>query len=240
MRKAIIAVCILLAIIGAGTATAQVDCTTSPCVFLPGVQKPRIPTASPTPSNKVVVVSSNAFVPYEGARSLYIVGEVRNETKSIAQLVKITAYLRDSSGQLVRGASAYSYISTLSPDMVSPFLITFSTPPAWSTYELIVTWDTTDRAPKALEIYNTESYFDSSDAFHVRGFVRNQYSELRMLVRIYLTMYDENDQVIGVDSVYTSPTFLKPGQEVLFDIDARYWKYKPDRDKVARYSVQAY
>ncbi len=47
----------------------------------------------------VVILSSNAFVPYSGSTSLYVVGEVKNTSASNVRFVKINAVLRDNSGQ---------------------------------------------------------------------------------------------------------------------------------------------
>jgi hypothetical protein len=124
--------------------------------------------------------------------------------------------------------------------MVSGFRIIFSDVPNWSSYELTVTWSTTTESPIALQVVSPESYFDSSDAFHVRGMIKNNSSSQRTFVQIFLTMYDASNTVIGVDSSYTSPTTLEPGQSVPFDIYAFFWKFKPNRAKVAQYSIRAF
>jgi hypothetical protein len=70
--------------------------------------------------------------------------------------------------------------------------------------------------------------------------VKNQDTIQHTFVQIFLVMYDSNNQVIGVDYTFTNPTTLAPGQEVPFDIDAYFWKGKPDHSQVARYTIQAY
>lgn len=234
MRRILFVICAIFAVINLGTARAQSGCINSTCIiYLPLILK--------TPStNKVVVLSSNTFVPYQGSSSLYLIGEVLNDTSSNVEFVKINGILRNNAGQIVDGSYSYSYIDKLTPGMVSPFLIIFYSPPAWESYELTVTWSTTDQSPYALEIINPEAYFDSYDAYHVRGIVRNQYPVPRTFVKVFLTMYDNNNQVIGAEYNYTNPTTLEAGQEVPFDIEAYFWKYKPDRSKVTRYTIRAF
>jgi hypothetical protein len=232
MRRILVVLFVIFAASGLATAEVQSDCTSGTCVYLPLVVK--------APTNKVIVSSSSTFVPYEGSSSLYLVGEVLNDTNSNVRFVKINAILRDSAGQIVDGDYSYSHIDRLTPGMVSAFRLIFSSPPAWETYELTVTWSTTDQSPYELEIINPEAYFDSSNAYHVRGTVRNQYEAQRTFVKVLLTMYDYNNQVIGAEYGYTNPSTLEPRQEVPFDLDAYFWKYKPDRGKVTRYTIRAF
>jgi hypothetical protein len=194
----------------------------------------------PVPSPVVRVLSSNAFVPYSGSSSWYIIGEVRNDTGSNVDFVQISATLRDGSGNVVDSDYTYSMIDTLSPGMTSPFRVIFSDPPGWVSYDFQVTWDTTSRQPYALDILNSTSYFDSSDAYHVVGEIRNQYAEQRTFVKAFVTMYDAQGKVIGVDYTYTNPDTLNPGQTASFDTDVYFWKYKPDRGKVASHRLQVY
>ncbi|MDX9831102.1 MAG: FxLYD domain-containing protein [Anaerolineae bacterium] len=195
----------------------------------------------PAPSPIVRVLSSNAFTPYMGSTSLYIVGEVRNDTGSNVNDVEISATLRDGSGNVVDSDYFWSMIEILTPGMTSPFRIIFSEPPAWVSYDLQVTWDTTtSHHPYALEVLNSTSYFDSYDEFHVVGEVRNQYAELRNYVRAFVTMYDAQGQVIGADSSYTNPNELSPGQTASFDAGVYFWKHKPDQSKLASYRLQVY
>jgi len=194
----------------------------------------------PVPSPVVRILSSNAFVPYSGSSSLYIVGEVRNDTGSSVDFVQISATLRDGSGTVVDSDYTYSDIDTLSPGMTSPFMVMFFDPPGWATYDLQVTWDTTTRQPYVLELLSSSSYFDSHDAYHVVGEIRNQYAEQRTFVKAYVTLYDAQGAVIGVDYAYTNPDALNPGQTASFDVEVYFWKYKPDRSRVASHRLQVY
>lgn len=104
MRRILIA--LLFAVISLGTAKAQsqANCVSSTCVYLPLI----LATA---PSDRVVVLSSNTFVPYQGSSSLYLVGEVLNDTSSSVEFIKINAILRNTAGQIVDGNYSYSHIN---------------------------------------------------------------------------------------------------------------------------------
>jgi hypothetical protein len=251
VKRLVVFVSILVAVLGLGFTYAQAG---PGAVYVPLALKPeatptQIPTPTveptpipPTPVPKTVVVkSSTAYRPYSGSDSLYIDGEVQNNTGRNVAFVKINSVLRNAAGAIVNGEESYADIERLSPGMTSPFSIILSnvTTP-WDRYELTVTWTNTDHGPIQLEVKNTESYFDGSDAFHVRGTVRNQTNGTQRYVQLYVTMYDVNNVVIGTEYEYTNPTDLAPGQEVPFDVEVYFWNGKPDRSRVARFNVRAY
>lgn len=215
------------------TATATRTRTSTP------TRTPR-PTATALPKPAVVIVSSNAFVPFADSKSVYLVGEVRNDTPSNVEFVKINAILRSTSGVIVDGEYTYASISKMSSGMESGFKIIFSDAPQWSTYELTVEWDVADSGPSELPITSSESYFDSSSAFHVRGTVKNTDSQQHTFVQLFVIMYDSTSRVIGVEETFTKPTTLEPSQEVTFDIEVYFWKYKPDKSKISRYTIRAF
>ena len=96
-------------------AHAQSGCATTSCVYLPTMFQVA------APSNKAIVINSNRFAPFAGSGPLYLDGEVRNNTKSNADFVKINAVLRDATGQIVDGAFTYSHANTLTPGMTRDF-----------------------------------------------------------------------------------------------------------------------
>ncbi len=225
------------------------------CVYLPVIErrlvdtptptKTLVPTptltSTPTPTQvppSVRVLSSTAFNPYEGSNDLYIVGEVLNNTASNVEFVRINATLRDLSGNVVDSDYTYSDIGILTPGMKSPFNVIFFDPPQWATYDLVVTWSTTSSYPYPLELLNSTFYFDSYDAFHVAGEIRNQYSVDRTYVEAYLTLYDASGTVIGVGSAFTNPYDLTPGLTASFDVEVYPWAGKPDRSRVASLQLQ--
>jgi hypothetical protein len=178
-------------------------------------------------------------VPYEGSSSLYLVGEVRNETQGKVDSVKINAVLRDAAGQIVDETYGSSGIDTLAPGMTSEFLLIFSKPGAWAAYEFTVRWSPATSTAYALQVLNTETSFDTPDTYHVRGIIKNQDTIWHAYVEVHLTMYDSNNRVIGIGNSVTNPPGLDPGQEAPFDVYGFFWKGKPDRSQVARYAIQA-
>lgn len=188
----------------------------------------------------ISVYHTNAFVPYEGSDSLYIVGEVLVNTKGLVNFANLTGVLRDANGATVAGTQTIPRYYILSPGMKAPFLAIFTKPPAWTTYELFITsWSTTTASPIELTITNTDTYFDTLHAYHVFGTIKNPSEVSLDKVTIFVTLYDSYGDVIGVDQNYP-PLTLSSNQETQFDVDVFFWKGKPDHSQVATYSVRAF
>jgi hypothetical protein len=196
--------------------------------------------STPTPTPEVVVLGSTTFVPYKGSTSVYLVGEVRNDTHLNAEFVKINASLRDASGEIVYAKHAYAKIGILPPGEISPFLIIFSAPPEWASYDLAVAYRATARQLYPLEVLSSELSLDDDAALHVMGKVKNPYDEECKSIQAYVTLYDANGEVIGTDSSYATPSDLNPGRVAFFDTRIYFWKYKPDVGKVASHRLQVY
>jgi len=194
----------------------------------------------PYPLELLNMLSSNAFVPYEGSSSLYVVGEVRNDAGTNVRFVRILVTLRNFSGSVVDCDYSYASIDILTPGMTSPFLVLMSDRPGWASYDLVATCSTTSDVPYSLELLNSTSYWDSWDDYHVAGEIKNQYADKRTYIQAFVTLYDASGEVIGVDYTYTNPYDLDPGQTASFDCDVCFWKGKPDRDKVKSHLLQVY
>ncbi len=190
--------------------------------------------------SEVVVVGSDTFVPHKGSTSVYLVGEVRNDTSLNAEFVKINASLLDASGEIVYAKHSYAKIGILTPGEVSPFLIIFSDPPEWASYDLAVVWKATVRQLYSLEILTSELSLDDDAAYHVMGKVKNQHDEQSKFIEAFVTLYDADGEVIGVGSSYATPSELEPGQTAFFDTKITFWKHKPDTSKVASHYLQVY
>jgi hypothetical protein len=185
------------------------------------------------------VLSHTGFVPYSGSTSYYVIGEVLNNTGGTVEFVKVSVALRNDQGNVVDSDYSYSMITSLSPDMKSPFQVIFIDPPTnYSHYTLTVTWSDGGEGPAVLEVLNQTSRFDSLDAFRVSGEVRNQTEHQATFVQAVVTMYGHTGNVIGVDYSFTDPYDLAPGGTATFDVGVYSWVGKPDTSHYASYALQ--
>ena len=213
-----------------------------PLILNSGAAPAPTPTPTPTeaPANEVTVQDSNTFVPYSGATSLYVVGQLKNNTTGSVRFVKVTAVFRDGSGGEVATKYAYSKIARLTQGMTSPFLIILTNMPAWSTYTLTVEWQASSTGPIGLTILSHTPSWDASNAFHVTGQVQNDTGEERTFVKAFVTLYDAAGKVIGVGDTYVDPHTLAAGATATYDCEVYFWKGKPDTGQASTYLVQVY
>lgn len=201
-------------------------------IFLPTVVRLQPPAY-------VVVDNAAAFRPYEGSTSLYIVGEVKNNTDSNARFVKITAAAFDGTAQPVAENYAYALEDVIPPGEKSSFRVILSDVQAYTSYLLTVESSSSAAAWPLLEILNPQSAFDPLDSFIVTGSVRNQHATERKSVEIIVTMRDANGAVIGVGWSKASPATIAPGAQYPFKVEIYFWEGKPDRARMASYEVVA-
>jgi hypothetical protein len=179
-------------------------------------------------------------VPYSGATSTYLVGEVYNASSASVGWVKIYATFYDLGGGVVDEGYTFACLHHLAPGMSSPFIDIYSGLPAssWDHYLLRLVWDSPAYTPLPMEVSSVEDFFDASSVFHVTGDVRNQYDCRLSHIKACVTMRDAAHETIGV--WWDNVAALDSGQEDSFDVDVTFWKHKPDQARVADYSLQVY
>jgi hypothetical protein len=67
-------------------------------------------------------------------------------------------------------------------------------------------------------ILSDNNYVASTGNLHIVGEVINESFESMTLVKRIATFYDSNNNVVGTDFTYTSPSTLQPGQKAPFDM----------------------
>jgi len=83
-----------------------------------------------------------------------------------------------------------------------------------------------------LVIVDTNNRMDSGYD-HIFGRVKNEGDVAATFVKVYLTLFDENGKVVGVDTTYTGPSDIAPGDTVQFEFMSQYPHF-------ARYEVKVY
>jgi hypothetical protein len=181
--------------------------------FLPIVFK-----APAAPS--VNVLSSSAYD--NGYGSLYIVGEVINNTANNVTFVRVTATLCNSDGDIIRADYSYVLIDVLAPGQKAPFRIFFyDYPQEYANYQLSVTYSTTTQPAKSsLPILSSNAWTSGYGTLYTVGEVQNNTSNNIDFVKVIATYYNVAGIVTNVDYTYTEMDVLGPGQKGPFKIYA--------------------
>jgi hypothetical protein len=112
------------------------DGTPTPSIYLPLVLRNSTPAT-------VYVVSSSVYT--HTISSLYVVGEVINNTSGNVSSVRVTCVLRNAGGAVIRMEYAYTMIDVLAPGQKAPFKVRFYDYPDYASYDLTVTYHTTSQ-----------------------------------------------------------------------------------------------
>jgi len=192
------------------------------------------PTQTPLPSGVYVLPNYSSYTSWD---TLYIVGEVMNNTGDHLTFVKISANLFSSTGQLLDTDYTYIYLDDLPAGHKTCFKIIFSDPPSnWSYYEFEAPTYHTDGKPLPnLIIFNDSGFYDPSDgSYRIVGLVRNDHGRRVEYVSPVGTLYNSSGTVVGCDFTFVNSTHLDPGQTSAFKL--RY--YGRDYGDVVSYRLQ--
>jgi hypothetical protein len=205
----LLAICILTVIAGGfRPEVAVADGTLTPWAYLPYVSK-----AMPL---GVHVLSNHSH--YVSGSSLYIVGEVCNNTGNNLSLVKVVANLFTSNGQLIDTDYTYVNQDTLPSRGKACFSIWVHDPPDdWAYYEFeSPTYYTTDRDLPNLTVFNHSASYQPDDEYKIVGMIRNDRSSYVGYAQAIATLYDASGKVAGCRSTYVNSTHLESGQTSAF------------------------
>jgi len=165
--------------------------------------------------------------------SLYIFGEVRNNSTDNIRFTSLTADLFDGNQQLVDTDQGYAQREIIPPGQTSCFRVLFFNQTAtWATYQLSAEASTTTEQPIALTITSTSAN-PNSDDYELIGQVRNDSGVEQKFVKIIGTLYDSNNTVIDCDYTYANTETLAPGATSSWKINF----FGTDRERVANHAV---
>jgi hypothetical protein len=163
--------------------------------------------------------------------SFHIVGEVRNNSATPMESVRVTATLYDDSGQVVGSSVAFAALDFILPDGRSPFEIATDEWAGTTRYELQVEGLPRDVAGQDLVVVAHEGIVDG-DWLDIRGEVQNTGDTSAELVRVIITLYDGAGNVVAMGDTFATLDVIPPGETSPFEI--RTVRH-PDVD---RYEIQ--
>lgn len=181
-----------------------------------------IPTSTPTltPVAAPVEVLPNHSHYVDSIGSLWIVGEVQNNTAGYLHFVRITANLFNNDGQILDTSFSYIDLDNFPPGGRTCFSVLFSDEPAgWAYYDFEVRYRTEGEPLPNLVIFNDSGSYDPTfDWYEIIGQVRNEHGSRVEYVKPVGTLYDGAGTVIGCDFTYVNATDLGPGQTSSFEM----------------------
>ncbi len=190
-----------------------------------------------TTSGEISVLQNETTYLSSSSGTLYIIGEIRNNSSNYLRLVKIGGSIFNSSGQLLDADYTYSRLFTLPPGEKTCYKLRFTNtegathdwiePPIYSSIG--------DPSPK-LTVYNHSGIYDARyENYEIVGLVRNDTGQSVTYVEPVGTLYNSSGKVIDCDSSPANSSNLSPGQSSAFNIN--FW-YFDDYQDVTSYRLQ--
>jgi hypothetical protein len=178
-----------------------------------------LPLVITTPIDVIILSNHSAYVTAWG--SLYIVGEVRNNTNVNLSDIKISADLFNSRGQFLDSQSGYVYLENLPAGRKACFEIIFlNAPSGWARYEFnapAYSWSSAS-LPNLTLLFSRGAYDADSGEYTLEGQVRNDQGSQVDCVRPVGTLYSSSGRVLGCKYSYVSSIYLNSGQVSAFEI----------------------
>jgi LysM repeat protein len=176
------------------------------------------PSATPTPVTLNVVHLGFHRTP---VGSLWCMGDVQNDRDEALELVQIQAFLYNADGERVGQASGFTAAEIVPAHGKAPFALLFPHPPAsgFAGYEVLVLsaepvthWGNRHRG---LVVEEVTGAADGS-AVAVQGIVHNQDEASAREVRVLVTAYGQEGEVVGVRQVELAG--LEAGERQAFSV----------------------
>lgn len=172
------------------------------------------PTATSTNVAVGITVLDNHSTYVDSIDYLHVVGEVRNNTSTNAEYVKIAVNLFNSQGNIVDTSFTYTRLDLLQPSEITCFQVLLDGNPSFSYYEFEISSSDTDEVPLFISLPNYGGDYNQTfdDWYEIVGQARNDNNFNVEYVNIIGTLYNSDNKVIGCGNSYTSAYVLTPGQ----------------------------
>jgi LysM repeat protein len=210
-------------------------------IIIPLVQGEGEPTTVPTPTPVALQIQGLAFY-RTPVGSLWCMGEVSNRSGQPAEEIEVQVSLHDQQGQLLAMGQAFVQLDILAPGGRAPFAIFFEAPPSsFAQYQTRVLSGVPSthlgpRYPDLEIVGGWGGWLDDTPeggTYQVKGEVRNTGSADAERVAVVVTLYDEEDHVVGARTVGIAPEVFLSGAVAPFDVTLT------PLGPVARYDIQA-
>ena len=152
------------------------------------------------------MLSSSSFTNSAGKQVVF--GEVLNNTGDRQESVQVTATFYNAAHEVLRTASATTYVNVMPSRTRSPFKISINKPAGYDHYDVAVVTNQRSVEPLVGNLNISSSSITSAPGPSFKGTFKNANSFSAHAVNSIVTLFDAWATVINVRSDATSPTFM--------------------------------
>jgi LysM repeat protein len=180
------------------------------------------PTTVPTPTPVALKIQGLAFH-WTPVDSLWCLGEVANLSGKPAEEVQVQVSLHDEQGQLLAMGAAFAQLDILAGGGRAPFGILFTAPPSsFAQYQSRVLSGVPSshlgpRYPDLAIVEDWGGWLDDNN-YQVRGQVQNVGQDDAEKVVVVITLYDEEEHIVGARTVSIPAEVFLAGAVAPFEV----------------------
>jgi LysM repeat protein len=180
------------------------------------------PTVVPTPTPVALAIRGMAFH-WTPIDSLWCLGEVANLSGKPAEEVQVQVSLHDEQGQLLAMGAAFTQLDIVAGGGRAPFAILFSAPPSsFAQYQSRILSGVPSnhlgpRYPDLAVLEDWGGWLDDNN-YQVRGQVQNVGQDDAEQVVVVITLYDEEEHIVGARTVSIPAEVFLSGAVAPFEV----------------------
>ena len=165
---------------------------------------------------EIIVENDQTYIGNDGI--LHIVGEIKNDTKSPVNKIKIIATLMDGDGEVLDTINGKVLTNIIMPGMKGSFDIITNEKKIDNFFDYDLGFEYKLAAPKnqVIEIISSEMKRDQLNNLIISGTIENNGEITANMINVVATLYDRNGKVLTVSKIQTQPDFLRAGEESHF------------------------
>ncbi len=165
---------------------------------------------------EIIVENDQTYIGNDGM--MHIVGEIKNDSKSPVNKIKITATLTDENGIVIDEIDGKIMSNILMPGMKGSFDIITNERNIRESFDYDLGFEYKLAAPKnqVIEVVSSEMKRDQLNNLIISGTIENNGEITANMINIVATLYDRDGKVLTVSKVQTQPDFLRAGEESHF------------------------
>ena len=165
---------------------------------------------------EIIVENDQTYIGNDGM--MHIVGEIKNDSKSPVNKIKITAILTDENGIVIDEIDGKIMSNILMPGMKGSFDIITNERNIRESFDYDLGFEYKLAAPKnqVIEVVSSEMKRDQLNNLIISGTIENNGEITANMINIVATLYDRDGKVLTVSKIQTQPDFLRAGEESHF------------------------
>ena len=165
---------------------------------------------------EIIIENDQTYIGNDGM--MHIVGEIKNDSKSPVNKIKITATLTDENGIVIDEINGKIMSNILMPGMKGSFDIITNERNIRESFDYDLGFEYKLAAPKnqVIEVVSSEMKRDQLNNLIISGTIENNGEITANMINIVATLYDRDGKVLTVSKIQTQPDFLRAGEESHF------------------------